>query len=266
MSRKRALGSVGPWALAVAIAVPGCLAAGEEPKVRVVAKPRVQVHTPSPGEHFEHRVVVEAGEEPEIMVWSSDGDFEGGGHPKIMLLGRGFIGVQLTELTPELRTYFGVGDSGVMVGSVESDGPAAKSGLKVGDIVTAVDGESVESSSDVARLVRRKKEGDVATLEVWRDGRVENLTVNVAERERRSLDVGPIFWKEGNFAAMPELQEKIRDGLAPALGRLESLLDDPELKDRMIRLRTRNQELEEKLEAVERRLQDLEKRLNDGSR
>jgi membrane-associated protease RseP (regulator of RpoE activity) len=243
-------------ACALAALLPAGAWAGEEPKVRVVVEPKVKVVT-SPG--VERRVIVRPGSEPKVWEWR-EGDEQ-------TMLGRGFIGVVLTELTPDLRTHFGVGDNGVLVGRVEPDSPAAKAGLKVGDILTAVDGEGVDSSMAVSRLVRPKKEGEVVALEISRDGRVQNLTATVAERDRRSFDMGPMFLKGlPGDGVHPELAYKIEREMGPALERLGTLLDDPEVKDRLIRLRSRNEELEKRLQDLEARLKDLEKRLKDGQR
>lgn len=113
--------------------------------------------------------------------FSSDGPAHFGfaGH-----LGGGFLGVTLTDLTPELRAHFGVGeDEGVMISRVLDDSAAMRAGLEVGDIVTAVDGERIGSGSALARAIRRKEEGDTALLEVWRDGSVQNISASVEERE-----------------------------------------------------------------------------------
>lgn len=244
-------------ACALAALLPAAALAGAEPKVRVVvAEPEVHVVEPN----TERRVIVRPGAEPKVWAWRN-GD-------ELTMLGRGFIGVELTELTPDLRTHFGVGDSGVLVGRVEPDGPAAKAGLKVGDILTAVDGESVDSSMAVGRLVRAKKEGEVVALEVSRDSRMHNLTATIAERDRRSVDMGPMIWKmeHPGSGVHPELADKIEREMGPAMERLGTLLDDPEMKDRLVRLRSRNEELEKRLQDLETRLKDLEKRLKDGQR
>jgi membrane-associated protease RseP (regulator of RpoE activity) len=89
------------------------------------------------------------------------------------------IGVTTTPLTDQLADYFGVSrDGGVLVTSVLENSPAAKAGLKAGDIITEVDGERVKSTADLARLVSRKDDGEV-TLAVTRD------------RNRRSVKVVP---------------------------------------------------------------------------
>lgn len=243
-------------ACALAALLPSGLLATEEPKVRVVVEPKVKVVVPA----GERRVIVRPGSEPTVWEWR-DGD-------ELTMLGRGFIGLELTELTSDLRTHFGVGDTGVLVGRVEPGGPAAKAGVKVGDILTAVDGEGVGSSMEVGRLVRSKKEGEVVALEVSRDGRMQNLTATIAERDRRSVDMGPMIWKmkKPGAGVHPELADKIERELGPAMERLGTLLDDPEMKDRLIRLRSRNEELEKRLQDLEGRLKDLEKRLQDGQR
>jgi hypothetical protein len=110
---------------------------------------------------------------------------------------RGFLGVGLTELTPELRKHFGAPeDSGVMVSQVESGSPADKAGLKVGDILTTVDGAAVESSFDIGSRVGKIEDGHQVGLEVYRDGRAQKLTATVVERERPAMDMAPFFVKE----------------------------------------------------------------------
>ena len=73
------------------------------------------------------------------------------------------IGVSTMELTKQLADYFGIaGGKGVLVTSVTDDGPAAKAGVRAGDVITAIDGEAVDSPGDISRAINRKKDGDVA--------------------------------------------------------------------------------------------------------
>ncbi len=100
--------------------------------------------------------------------------------------GGAFLGVELSDLTPELRTHFGVPqDAGVMVGKLVDESPAFRAGLEVGDIVTAVDGEPVASSSALARAIRGHEDGETVVLEVWRDGQMQKISATLEERERR---------------------------------------------------------------------------------
>lgn len=73
------------------------------------------------------------------------------------------IGVSTMQLTKQLADYFGIADGkGVLVTSVIENSPAAKAGVKAGDVITAIDGEAVDSPGDLARAINRKKEGDVS--------------------------------------------------------------------------------------------------------
>ena len=91
------------------------------------------------------------------------------------------IGVSTMELTKQLADYFGItGGKGVLVTSVTEDGPAAKAGVRAGDVITAVDGEAIDSPGDISRVINRKKEGDV-TLTVVRNKAQQ--TIHVTPRE-----------------------------------------------------------------------------------
>src|SRR5207245_961813 len=63
------------------------------------------------------------------------------------------IGVSTQPLTKQLADYFGVKDGGLLITSVDDNSPAAKAGLKAGDVITAVDGEKVASPGDVSRAI-----------------------------------------------------------------------------------------------------------------
>lgn len=87
------------------------------------------------------------------------------------------IGVGTTQLTKQLAEFFGVTDGkGVLVTSVEADSPAAKAGLKAGDVITAIDGEKIEGAGDLARGINKQKDGDI-TLTVIRDKGSRTLKV-----------------------------------------------------------------------------------------
>ncbi len=87
------------------------------------------------------------------------------------------IGVSTMQLTKQLADYFGVADGkGVLVTSVAEDSPAAKAGIRAGDVITAVDGEKVEVAGDLARAINKKKEGDV-TLTIIRDKTQRTIAV-----------------------------------------------------------------------------------------
>lgn len=91
------------------------------------------------------------------------------------------IGVSTMSLTKQLADYFGIADGkGALVTAVTDDGPAAKAGVKAGDVITSVDGEAVDSPGDISRVINRKKEGNV-TLTIIRNK--SQMTIYVTPRE-----------------------------------------------------------------------------------
>jgi serine protease Do len=95
------------------------------------------------------------------------------------------IGVSTVELTKQLADYFGVTNGkGALVTAVAEDGPAAKAGIKAGDVITAVDGEEVDSPGDISRVIGRKKEGEV-TITVIRNKAPQ--TFRVTPRQGASI-------------------------------------------------------------------------------
>jgi C-terminal processing protease CtpA/Prc len=120
--------------------------------------------------------------------------FESGGP----LVNRGYLGVALLDLTPELRTHFGAPeDSGVMISKVEAGSPAEKAGIKVGDILTTIDGKAVKSSWDVMGKMRDYDNSQLVPIEVWRNGKAQNVTASIVTRERPELDMAPFLGKGG---------------------------------------------------------------------
>ena len=101
------------------------------------------------------------------------------------------IGVSTQQLTEQLADFFGVKGGGVLITSVNENSPAAKAGLKAGDVITAVDGENVQGPGDVARALNKKEDGDV-TLTVVRDRNTRTFKVTPTKAEGLSLPSGRI--------------------------------------------------------------------------
>src|SRR5688572_9362156 len=95
---------------------------------------------------------------------------------------RGRIGVVIQEVTRDHATSFGLDrPRGALVNSVEKGSPADKAGIEAADIIVAFDGKQVESSSDLPRIVGSTRPGSQSSLEVWRKGRTQKLSITVAE-------------------------------------------------------------------------------------
>jgi serine protease Do len=96
---------------------------------------------------------------------------------------RGYLGVQIGDLDP-YRESMGLPDStrGALIVEVTPDGPAARSGLKSGDIVVGLNGRPVATSSDLTRRVGQASAGDTLRVEVLRNDRRQTLNVRSGTR------------------------------------------------------------------------------------
>jgi len=103
---------------------------------------------------------------------------------------RGFLGASTQTLTPALAKAMKLDAStGALVAQVEPESPAAKAGLKAGDVVTAVGAARIGSPRDLARAIGEAKPGSQVALTVSREGRTEELRVTLAElRDREVAD------------------------------------------------------------------------------
>lgn len=94
-----------------------------------------------------------------------------------------YIGLIGSSITPEIAQSKKLPvQEGALVEDLTPGGGADKAGIKVGDIVTAVDGTPIHSMNDLILQVRRHKAGDVVTLSILRDGKVESVKVTVGNR------------------------------------------------------------------------------------
>jgi len=88
------------------------------------------------------------------------------------------------------HAYLGVGITdaadGAGIGSVAPDGPAAKAGLREGDVVTKIDGKAIDSGDDLAAAVASHRPNEKLTLTVQRDGSTQEITVTLGTQPDRS--------------------------------------------------------------------------------
>ncbi len=96
---------------------------------------------------------------------------------------RGYIGVTLQSLTPELAQQFGLsGPEGAVVGNVTPNAPGAKAGLQSGDVITAIDGHKVADSNELTLAVTEHSPGSQVTLDLIRDGKPMKINVTLGQR------------------------------------------------------------------------------------
>jgi serine protease Do len=95
---------------------------------------------------------------------------------------RGWLGVSIQPLTPDLASSFGAKDvKGVLISDVVPDSPAGKAGLKPGDILLEFEGKKTEGPSDLQRAVGLASPGQDSKVKVWRDGGERTLEVKIGE-------------------------------------------------------------------------------------
>ena len=95
---------------------------------------------------------------------------------------RAKLGVGIQDIDQALAESFGLPKTaGAMIASVEKDGPAAKAGLKEGDVVLKFNGRPISRSADLPLLVGEAAPGSSAEIEVWRNGKTERFTTKLVE-------------------------------------------------------------------------------------
>ncbi len=116
-------------------------------------------------------------------------------HGKVV---RGYLGVYIQDVTPELAKQFGLSQGGgVLVGEVSPDTPAAKAGLKKGDIILKLNGQTVDSRNSLQVQISQTPPDTPVKMEIWRDGKTQDFTVKLGELPEKAEKMGPGEGTEG---------------------------------------------------------------------
>jgi serine protease Do len=95
---------------------------------------------------------------------------------------RGYLGAMIRDLSEDLAKSFKFeSTNGVLINDVMADSPAAKAGLKSGDIVTKFNGQAVETANELRNAVAATAPDDEVSLEIFRDGERKTINVNVGQ-------------------------------------------------------------------------------------
>jgi serine protease Do len=131
----------------------------------------------------------------------------------------GYMGIGISDVTPENAKFFHVDNNeGAVVTQVENDSPAAKAGLKVGDVITELDGQKVSDASQLQIEVGQKQPGSSIKLDVLRDGKNVNVPVTLelmGSRDHNGTEAasnsnGKPRWGVGLTDMTPELREQLQ--------------------------------------------------------
>lgn len=96
---------------------------------------------------------------------------------------RGFIGVQIQPVTGEMADAIGLKEpKGALVAEAQKDGPAAKAGIRRGDTIIAVNGESVKDARDLSRKIAGFAPGTKTTITLFREGKQRDLSFEVGRQ------------------------------------------------------------------------------------
>jgi hypothetical protein len=199
-------------------------------------------------------------------------------------IGRGYLGVQVLGLTPELRAHFGAPeDAGVLVARVEEGSPAAAAGIQVGDVLTAVDGKPITGPQSLAHAIREKKSGDSVNVDFLRDEGALSAAVAVEERDRSVIDLaefevaipeiapfpgtGPLEGGPGFVFAGPQgrlaLDKDALRAFEEAMRDLEGRFESEEWQEKLKRFRELDLgKIQDRMKEVEDRLRKLEAELD----
>lgn len=124
-----------------------------------------------------------------------------------------WLGVETHEVTTEKAKELKLSaEHGVVLGKIVPDSPAAKAGLKEGDVVMALNGQRVEGTAQFRRMIREIPAGRAAQLNVWRNGRAQTVAVTLGKSEENHVNwiksaPGTFAFHMPEIPAMPEVME-----------------------------------------------------------
>jgi serine protease Do len=121
--------------------------------------------------------------------------------------GGSWLGVETQEVTAEKAKELKLSaERGVVIGKVLEESPAAKAGLKDGDVVTEINGQRVEGAAQFRRMIREIPAGRTVQLSVWRDGRSQSISATLGKMQENHKRLMTAMPQVFNFRT-PEMPE-----------------------------------------------------------
>lgn len=145
--------------------------------------------------------------ERSVIVGSPDVDDEEQMVMSLMDDGESWLGVETQEVTAEKAKELKLSaERGVVIGKVLEDSPAAKAGLKDGDVVTEINGQRIEGAAQFRRMIREIPAGRSVQFGIWRDGRSQTVTATLGKMQENRKQFMKAMPQVFNFR-MPEMPE-----------------------------------------------------------
>jgi hypothetical protein len=185
---------------------------------------------------------------------------------------RGYLGIGTQQMTDDLREYFGAAaGEGILINKIVEDSPAERGGLRAGDVIVEADGNVVEDTSDLIRVLKEKGEGDPIQLTIYRDGRSQSMEVSCGETQHPVMDwsgVNPCGDKGEECDFDFELGEGyLAPGYLEGMQRLQDYLESDEFQEQMEHYYEESLQFQEQMdgwrEKLEQKLQELEEKLKE---
>jgi serine protease Do len=134
---------------------------------------------------------------------------------------RGYLGVSIQSVTPDLARAMKLEErQGALVSEVVPGGPAAKAGIRQGDVIVAFNGESIKGSHDLPAVVAKTPVGQEATVTLRRDGKTQKLPVMVGK-----LPSERVAREESNPTGQSQWGMQLQE-LTPQMARQHGLTDE----------------------------------------
>ncbi len=103
---------------------------------------------------------------------------------------RGWLGVSIQEVTPELAQSFGIKEKqGALVGEVIKESPAEKAGIEQGDVIVEFDGKPIKESRDLPQIVAATPIGKSVSVKLFRNGKTISKELRVGEMEGKTTEI-----------------------------------------------------------------------------
>jgi len=107
-----------------------------------------------------------------------------GGHVR-----RGLLGVTVQPVTPEIARSLGLADArGALINSVTAEGAADKAGIRRGDVITSINGQTVKDGNTLRNEIGEMKPGTETRVGILRDGKEQTFTVKLGELQAQQAE------------------------------------------------------------------------------